>query len=143
MLINVSEHKYVGPCPFCRTNDDLYFGEDKSEGQEDEEDNGHTYAYHVRCGRCGCKGRNRYAIGWCESHEAALQAWNDRGVEIHRNYAIEPFGPTGQFALYSNRISPEHGFRLCTMYDFGNDNRKATQLRALLVDLLNEASKLP
>lgn len=140
MHINVPDYDFVELCPFCKTNHELHFEEDKTEDQEDEQDNGHTYAYHVRCAICGCKGRNSYAIGWCESPEAALSAWNDRGVEIRRNYAIEPFGPDGQFALYSGRITPAHGSKLCTLYDFSRDKREGAKLRALLVDLLNEAS---
>ncbi len=59
------------PCPFCNRNDLLVLP-DKSE------DDQRIYAYHVFCRDCHCHGRNHYRIGWCETPESAMEAWNDR-----------------------------------------------------------------
>jgi Lar family restriction alleviation protein len=68
------------PCPFCGGKD-LVIREDKS-GDEPEDDptDQRTYAYHVFCRGCHAHGRNNYPIGWCESEQAAIEAWNDRFI---------------------------------------------------------------
>lgn len=60
------------PCPFCRGSD-LVYRKDFA-----EDDPSHWYAIHVFCQDCHAHGRNNYPIGWCESEEAAAEAWNDR-----------------------------------------------------------------
>jgi Lar family restriction alleviation protein len=60
------------PCPFCRGTD-LVYRKDYA-----EDDPTHCYAIHVFCQDCHAHGRNNYPIGWCESEEAAAEAWNDR-----------------------------------------------------------------
>jgi Lar family restriction alleviation protein len=65
------------PCPFCGRND-LVIREDKSE----DGDSTITYAYYVFCRDCHCHGRNNYPIGWCESEQAAIEAWNDRFIPV-------------------------------------------------------------
>lgn len=125
--------KNAEPCPFCRTNQSLHIGEDKSE--EDQR----TYAYHVYCGICGAKGRNHYPIGWCESPEQAIEAWNDRGQPtLHQDYHLEPLGPDGQFALYNGKTPRNPGRRLCLMYDFGYNLVEAHKFRVHLLELLNK-----
>jgi Lar family restriction alleviation protein len=60
------------PCPFCGGTE-FYVGKDFCEDEPTR-----WYALHVRCQTCYAKGRNHYQIGWCESEEAAREAWNDR-----------------------------------------------------------------
>lgn len=62
------------PCPFCGSTD-LSVEPDKT-----EDDNDRIYAYHVFCHDCQARGRNEYPISWCESEQAAIEAWNDRFV---------------------------------------------------------------
>jgi len=61
-------------CPFCGLDDALKVFPDYSEDEPD-----HIIAYHVKCRHCGARGRNNYPIGWCESEEAAWEAWLHRG----------------------------------------------------------------
>lgn len=131
--------KQAAPCPFCKTNQSLYIGEDKS---EDDDEDPRTFAYHVGCGICGAKGRNRYPIGWCETPEQAVEAWNDRGEPmLSQDYHLEPLGPEGQFALYNGRTPRHPGQRLCLMYDFGYNRVEAHRFRTHLVELLNGSGK--
>jgi hypothetical protein len=93
-------------CPFCHKSDALTVEPDC-----DEEDS-RIYAYHVHCHHCGCNGRNVYLIGLCETHEAAIEAWNDRGpIENGEEEQID-FELTG--AEVPNRITlnvPESWFK--------------------------------
>ena len=85
-------------CPFCHKNDALLISPDYSEEKPRK-----IYAYHVHCHHCGCNGRNMYAIGWCETPEAAIEAWQDRGpVENGEEEQID-FELTG--AEMPNRIT--------------------------------------
>lgn len=69
------EKETLLPCPFCGRND-LIIHPDYSE------DDGRIYAYHVFCRDCHAHGRNNYPIGWCESEDAAVEAWNDREIDL-------------------------------------------------------------
>lgn len=71
------------PCPFCGGKD-LTYHEDTSEDEPTMK-----YAWHVFCRDCHCHGRNNFPIGWCESKEAAAEAWNLRGHLRHRIDDIE------------------------------------------------------
>jgi Lar family restriction alleviation protein len=59
------------PCPFCA-------GNDLSIRQDMTADGSFPYAMYVFCHTCHARGRNHYKIGWCETEEAAVEAWNDR-----------------------------------------------------------------
>lgn len=129
-------------CPFCYKDDQLSVDVDR------DEDEGRVYAYHVHCGHCGCRGRNNWPIGWCETPEQAWEAWDYRGsvrMEMMpaagpgNQFSIEQHGPGGQYALYIGRDNFHHGMRLCNLYDFGkNDN--AT--RKAIVEALNNNAHL-
>ena len=128
-------------CPFCGKGDALTI--EKDVGEE-----GDVYAYHVECGHCGCHGRNNYPIGWCESEQEAVEAWNHRGsirpelffsANQAEKYSIEKHGPDGQYALYFGRDMNHHGARLCNLYDFDR-NENAT--REAIVDALNNNAHL-
>jgi len=60
------------PCPFC-CGSDLTVQKDFS-----EDDPTQWISMHVFCRGCYARGRNHYRIGWCESEQAAVEAWNDR-----------------------------------------------------------------
>lgn len=60
------------PCPFCGKDDDLSVRDMVNVIEGD------TYARAVICGHCFCVGRHVYPIGWTESDEEAIEAWNDR-----------------------------------------------------------------
>jgi Lar family restriction alleviation protein len=62
------------PCPFCGGTD-LIVDTDYA-----RDDDIRAYAYHIFCNDCHATGRNQYPIGWCESEEMAIEAWNDRFV---------------------------------------------------------------
>jgi len=62
------------PCPFCG-NTNLTIEPDRA-----KDDNNRIYAYHVYCPQCHSTGRNMYPICWCESEQAAIEAWNDRFI---------------------------------------------------------------
>lgn len=84
-------------CPFCRRNDMLTIETDISS------EDGRLYAYHVLCRNCGCRGRNRFRIGWCETRLSAIEAWQDRGsIENGEEEQID-FELTG--AEIPNRIT--------------------------------------
>lgn len=128
------------PCPFCNRDDELSVQPDK-EGRR-------IYAYHVHCGVCGCNGRNNYPIGWCETPEAAWEAWNHRGsvrpvfdlaASQSQLFSIEPHGPGGQYALYHGRDMHHHGARLCNLYDFDSAGERT---RKSIVDALNANAHL-
>jgi hypothetical protein len=63
----------IDPCPLCGNKKDLIVLPDFSEDEPTR-----IYAYHVFCQHCHTHGRNCYPIGWCESEQAAIEAWNDR-----------------------------------------------------------------
>lgn len=73
-------------CPFCKGTD-LVVLPDKSEDEPTR-----IYAYHVMCRDCHCHGRNHYPIGWCETKEAAIEAWNDRRLrrKSRRSSSLHP-----------------------------------------------------
>lgn len=60
------------PCPFCG-GDDLKLHEDFSEDEPRR-----AYAWHVFCQNCHCHGRNNFPIGWAETQDEAVTAWNRR-----------------------------------------------------------------
>lgn len=62
------------PCPFCGGTD----LEIRPEVSED--DSTHVCTFHVFCQDCHARGRNNYPIGWCETVQQAIEAWNDRFV---------------------------------------------------------------
>lgn len=92
-------------CPFCKKNDALTV-------EPDRDKDGRVYAYHVHCHHCGCNGRNRYPIGWCESPEAAVEAWEDCVTVKNNEEEQIDFELTG--AEVPNRITlnvPEEWFK--------------------------------
>lgn len=124
-------------CPFCGQKD-LSIIPDISEDEEKR-----IYAYHVYCNTCGCTGRNHYPIGWCETEEEAIEAWNHRGSikpeylhcsNNYESYSIEEYGPWGPYALYFGKNTHSKGTRLCNLYDFTNNG---FILRKTIVNMLN------
>lgn len=125
-------------CPFCGNTDKLNVYPDKAEDDDDR-----IYAYHIHCEVCGCNGRNTYPIGWCETPEAAWEAWDHRGSvrpqiafasTMFEKYSIEPHGPSGQYVLHFGRNATFHGLNLCTLYDF---DRNGEATRKAIVEALN------
>lgn len=72
------------PCPFCGGTDLVY------RQDEAEDEPGHFYAWHVFCRDCHCHGRNNFPIGWCESEQAAAEAWNLRGYRRYSDLLNDP-----------------------------------------------------
>ncbi len=64
------------PCPFCGNEKDF-----KIVPEYAEDDPTWIVTYHVYCKWCHARGRNCYPIGWCESEQAAIEAWNDRTID--------------------------------------------------------------
>jgi hypothetical protein len=104
-------------CPFCGKNDALEVLPDSHDNDTPAFNSHFVYAYHVHCHHCGCNGRNNYPIGWCETEEAAIEAWNHRG-SIRPEFLTEedlepiPFELTG--AEVPDRITlnvPEKWFK--------------------------------
>ena len=54
------------PCPFCGSKD-LVINKDTD-----------FSIYYVHCRDCLCEGRKTHKIGWVESAQEAINAWNDR-----------------------------------------------------------------
>lgn len=137
-------------CPFCGTNDDLKVRPDFSEDEPEK-----IIAYHVECGICGCKGRNAYPIGWCETEESAIRAWEHRGSIRPVNalpsassilkFSFEPHGPAGQYALYHGRTPDREGRKICNLYDFSfnvGNGSTSKEIMKEIVDALNNNAHL-
>jgi len=60
------------PCPFCGGSD-LEITPRKA-----HDDNDREYAKAVHCRDCMTVGPHEVGIGWCETDEEAVEAWNRR-----------------------------------------------------------------